>query len=133
MGFSLNMVFSDKQKSVTQSCVVSDDKDYWVIGSKGSKLRPSNWPERIASTFIQMEEFASRKKLVSECVSLKIVNDRHCLTVRKKFQQGCGEGWKYIESFAQSNQLSIIDNHGIAFSFNEELAASCPALDKALK
>ncbi len=126
------MVFSDKQKTVTQSCVVSEDKDYWVVGSEGTRLRPSNWPERIASTFIQMEEFASRKKLVSECVSLKNVNNRSCLMVRKKFQQGCGEGWNYIESFAKSNQLSIIDNHGNTFSFNDNKKTSCPALDAAL-
>lgn len=126
------MVFSDKQKSVTQSCVVSEDKDYWVIGSEGTRLRPSNWPERIASTFIQMNEFASRKKLVSECVSLKTVNDRSCLMVRKKFQQGCGDGWKYVESFALSNDLSIIDNHGTAFSFTDKEITPCPALEKAL-
>jgi len=126
------MVFSDKQKSVTQSCVVSDDKDYWIIGSEGNRLRPSNWPERIASTFIQMDEFASRKKLVSECVSLKNVNERSCLMVRKKFQQGCGKGWEYIESFAQSNQLSIIDNHGNTFTFNAREVSSCPALETVL-
>ena len=127
------MVFSDKQKSVTQTCVVSDDKDYWIIGSEGNRLRPSNWPERIASTFIQMEEFAARKKLVSECVSLKNVNDRSCLMVRKKFQQGCGEGWNYVESFAKSNKLSIIDNHGQPFSFSDNTAESCAALEEALK
>ncbi len=127
------MLFSDKQKSVTQSCVVSGDKDYWVVGSEGSKLRPSNWPERIASTFIQMEEFAARKKLVSECVSLKNVNDRSCLMVRKKFQQGCGAGWDYIESFAQSNTLSIIDNHGKHYEFKDANKAACSALQEALK
>jgi len=127
------MVFSEKQKSVTQTCVKSDDKDYWVIGSEGNRLRPSNWPERIASTFIQLKEFSSRKKLVSECVSLKNVNDRSCLMVRKKFQQGCGKGWDYIESFAQSNQLSIIDNHGNAFTFNTHEVFPSPALEAALK
>lgn len=127
------MVFSDKQKTVTQSCVVSKDKDYWVIGSEGNRLRPSNWPERIASTFIQMEEFAARKKLVSECVSLKNVNGRSCLMVRKKFQQGCGEGWSYVESFAKSNKLSIIDNHGNHFALSDNISSSCPALEEALK
>lgn len=127
------MVFSDNQQAVTQSCVVSDDKDYWIIGSEGNALRPSNWPERIASTFIQMDEFASRKKLVSECVSLKTKNERLCLKVRKKFQQGCGEGWNYIESFAKSNELSIIDNHDNLYSFNSEINSSCPALEAALK
>ena len=126
------MVFSEKQKSVTQACVNSDDKDYWIIGSEGNRLRPSNWPERIASTFIQLKEFSSRKKLVSECVSLKNVNGRSCLMVRKKFQQGCGKGWDYIESFALSNQLSIIDNHGNAFTFNTNGTSSCSALEEAL-
>lgn len=126
------MVFSVKQKSVTKACVVSDDKDYWVVGSEGTRLRPSNWPERIASTFIQMQEFASRKKLISECVSLKNVNDRSCLMVRKKFQEGCGEGWNYVESFAKSNHLSIIDNHGKAYSFNDKNTVSCSTLQKAL-
>ncbi len=126
-------MFSTKQKSATQSCIVSDDKDYWIIGSEGTRLRPGNWPERIASTFIQLEEFASRKKLVSECVSLKNVNDRPCLMVRKKFQQGCGEGWNYIESFAKSNQLSIIDNHGNPFSFKNQNLQACPELEAALK
>jgi len=126
------MVFSDKQKAVTKSCVTSSDKDYWIIGSEGTRLRPSNWPERIASTFIQLDEFSSRKKLVSECVSLKKVNDRSCLMVRKKFQQGCGEGWNYVESFALSNKLSIIDNHGNPFSYSDTEITSCPALEAAL-
>jgi hypothetical protein len=126
------MVFSDKQKSVTQSCAASDDKDYWIIGSEGTRLRPSNWPERIASTFIQMEEFAARKKLVSECVSLKNINSRSCLMVRKKFQQGCGKGWDYVESFAKSNDLSIVDNHGTPYTYSENELTSCSALENAL-
>jgi len=127
------MVFSEKQKTVTKSCVVSDDKDYWIVGSEGNKLRPSNWPERIASTFIQMEEFAARKKLVSECVSLKNVNDRSCLMIRKKFQQGCGSGWDYIESFATSNKLSIIDNNGKYFEPDDRKKKANPALEESLK
>lgn len=127
------MVFSDKQKTVTESCVVSDDKDYWIIGGEGKKMRPSNWPERIASTFIQMEEFASRKKLVSECVSLITNNERLCLKVRKKFQEGCGKGWEYIESFAKSNDLSIVDNHGNAFKTDNKSTATCELLEASLK
>jgi len=126
------MVFSDNQKSVTKNCVTSDDKDYWIIGSEGTRLRPSNWPERIASTFIQMSEFASSKKLVSQCVSIKNVNNRSCLMVRKKFQQGCGKGWSYVEGFAKSNHLSIIDNHGHHYSLSDKEGTCCPALDKAM-
>ncbi|MBL7002655.1 MAG: DUF3579 domain-containing protein [Gammaproteobacteria bacterium] len=127
------MVFSDKQKSVTESCVVSDDKDYWLVGSEGTRLRPSNWPERIASTFIQMDEFATRRKLVSECVSIKNHNGRLCLKVRKKFQQGCGRGWEYIESFAKSNDLRIVDNDGEVYTPSSENNTACHFLDKAIQ
>ena len=109
------MVFADKQKQVTQQCVTSTDKDYWIIGSEGTRLRPSNWPERIASTFMHLEEFSTRRKIVSQCVSQNVSNGRSCLRVRKAFQQGCLEGWNYILSFAKSNGLSIIDNHGMPF------------------
>lgn len=127
------MVFSPKQKQVTQNCAVSDDKDYWLIGSEGTRLRPSNWPERIASTFIQMEQFAKTKKLVSECVSTKVVDGRPCLRVRKKFQEGCGKGWNYVESFAKANNLSIVDNHGKSYTIKEKVPENCPELDHILE
>lgn len=113
-------MFSDRQKQVTQQCVASQNKDYWIIGSQGARLRPSNWPERIASTFMLLEEFSSRRKIVSQCVSQMSSNGRSCLKVRKAFQQGCREGWNYVLNFARANQLSIIDNHGQ--SYREDIA-----------
>lgn len=101
-----------RQAEVTKSCAVSDDKDYWIIGSEGQVMRPSNWAERIATTFMSMEKFATRQKIVMECVSPKMHNGRLCLKVRKAFQQQCNDGWQHVEEFARSNQLSIIDNHG---------------------
>ena len=114
-------MFSDRQKQVTQQCVTSQNKDYWIIGSEGARLRPSNWPERIASTFMLMEEFSSRRKIVSKCVSQISRNERSCLKVRKAFQQSCCEGWNYVLSFARSNQLSIIDNNGRVY--RDDIAA----------
>lgn len=105
------MVYS-KQTEVTRKCTLSDDKDYWLIGAEGKVMRPGNWAERMAATFMSMEAFASRQKIVMECVSPIMHNGRLCLKVRKRFQQDCLDGWKHLESFAQSNQLSITDNHG---------------------
>lgn len=110
------MVFSDRQKQVTEDCLRSDDHDYWIIGGEGPRLRPSNWPERIASTFMGLAEFSRQRKIVSRCVSTFIHNGRPCLKVRKAFQQGCNEGWNYILDFARSNDLRIIDNHGQPWS-----------------
>jgi len=123
------MVFSEKQKQVTKDCLSSDEQDYWLIGATGNVLRPSNWPERIASTFMQLEEFSATKKLISECVSQTMVNGRTCLRVRKAFQQGCLGGWGYIENFAQSNKLNIVDNHGVAYQLSDKNCPSCPEID----
>ncbi len=114
-------MFSNKQQQVTRQCVHSGNKDYWIIGSDGARLRPSNWPQRIASTFMQLDEFTARRKIVSQCVSQMNHNGRSCLKVRKSFQQGCREGWNYILSFARSNDLSIIDNHGQ--TYREDIAS----------
>ena len=108
------MVYS-RQKEVTKSCSLSDDKDYWLIGSEGNVMRPGNWAERMAATFMSMETFASRQKIVMECVFPIMQNGRLCLKVRKKFQQQCTDGWEHLEKFARNNQLTIIDNHGNPF------------------
>lgn len=124
------MDFSEKQQQVTKDCIASTDEDYWLIGSQGNKLRPSNWPERIASTFLELAEFSAKKKLVSECVSQTVVNGRSCLKVRKVFQQGCNSGWGYIQHFALSNKLTIVDNQGNEFQIEELAHPSCLELDK---
>jgi hypothetical protein len=108
-------VVYSKQTEVTRNCKVSDDRDYWLIGAEGKAMRPGNWAERMATTFMSMETFASRQKIVMECVSPVMYNGRLCLKVRKKFQQECLDGWSHLESFARSNQLTIIDNHGIHY------------------
>ena len=105
----------ERQAQATKSCSISDDKDYWLVGSEGKRMRPSNWAERIATTFMSMEQFASRQKIVMECVSPTMHNGRLCLKVRKAFQQQCHDGWEHVEEFARSNQLTIIDNHGNHF------------------
>ena len=102
----------ERQSEVTKSCTISDDKDYWVIGSEGKVMRPGNWAERIATTFMSMEKFASRQKIVMECVSPAMYNGRLCLKVRKAFQRQCHDGWEHVEDFVRTNGLSIIDNHG---------------------
>jgi len=109
-----------RQAEVTKRCTVSDDKDYWIIGSEGQAMRPSNWAERIATTFMSMEQFASRQKIVMECVSPAMHNGRLCLKVRKAFQQQCNEGWRHVEDFARTNKLSIIDNHGTGYQPQDE-------------
>ena len=106
------MVYADKQKQVTQNCVQSSDRDYWIIGGEGPRLRPSNWPERVASTFMDLGDFNRQRKIVSQCVSPMLHNGRPCLRVRKAFQRGCAQGWNYILDFARCNGLSIVDNHG---------------------
>lgn len=110
------MEFSEKQKQVTRQCIESENIDYWLIGSEGMRIRPSNWPERIASTFMEQQEFTQHRKIISECVGQTFHNGRNCLRVRKAFQMGCNQGWFYILSFAETNGLSIIDNHGQAYS-----------------
>ena len=107
------MVYADKQKKVTEDCVRSANLDYWIIGGEGPRLRPSNWPERITSTFMGLSQFARQRKIVSQCVAPIHHNGRPCLKVRKAFQQGCSEGWNYILDFARSNGLSIVDNQGL--------------------
>ena len=51
--------------------------------------------------------------------------------VRKNFQQGCNGGWGYIESFAQSNNLTIIDDQGELYQYDTSLLAEpCDELEK---
>lgn len=106
------MVYSDKQRQITRDCIASNDRDYWIIGGEGARLRPSNWPERIAATFMSLADFENHRKIVSRCVAPIHHNGRNCLKVRKTFQRGCTQGWNYILDFARSNGLSIIDNQG---------------------
>jgi hypothetical protein len=103
---------SNKQSEVTKNCTWSDDKDYWLKGSEGKVMRPGNWVERMTTTFMSMERFHSRPKIVMECVSPVIFNGRLCLKVRKSFSKCIWIGWQSLESLALSNQLTIIDNDG---------------------
>jgi hypothetical protein len=121
------MVYS-KQTEVTKNCTLSDDKDYWLIGSEGKIMRPGNWAERMATTFMSMEAFTSRQKIVMECVSPVMHNNRLCLRVRKKFQQECLDGWQYLEGFAHSNQLIIMDTITL---LRRRLANEIPSMKKA--
>ena len=84
------------------------DQDRVVIhGTKedGSKLRPSDWIERLSST---LASFGGDQRLrYSASVKPCMIQGKKCLVVARCLEQSDPEAYAFVMSFAKSNQLQI--------------------------
>ena len=71
----------------------------------GSRLRPSDWVERISST---LASFGADHRLVySTSVKPCMINGKRCLVVAKCLEEINPQAYEFIMEFARSNHLKI--------------------------
>jgi len=90
------------------------------VREDGSKLRPSDWIERISST---LASFGKDHRL-QYSISVKpcVIEGQKCLVVARCLEDSNPEAYNFVMDFAQSNQLKIqVDRR------EGERALSCPA------
>lgn len=75
------------------------------IKEDGSKLRPSDWIERLSST---LASFGQDQRLqYSASVKPCVIEGQKCLVVSRCLAESDPQAYQYIMSFAQSNHLRI--------------------------
>lgn len=91
----------------------------------GSKLRPSDWIERISST---LASFGKDHRLhYSTSVKPCVIEGQKCLVVARCLEQSNPTAYQFVMGFAQSNQLKIqVDRR------EGERALLCPTPDSRL-
>ena len=78
-----------------------------IHGTKedGSKLRPSDWIERLSST---LASFGGDHRLkYSASVKPCVIEGKKCLVVARCLEESNPEAYAYVMSFAKSNNLQI--------------------------
>jgi len=89
------------------------------IKEDGSKLRPSDWIERISST---LAHFGSDHRLqYSDSVKPCIIEGNKCLVVARCLEESYPEMYQFVMAFATSNNLRIQADRR-----EGERALSCP-------
>ncbi|HHL44970.1 MAG TPA: DUF3579 domain-containing protein [Gammaproteobacteria bacterium] len=75
------------------------------VREDGSKLRPSDWIERISST---LAKFGSDHRLhYSPWVHPCVIEGQKCLVIAPDLQEKDPEGYRYVMDFAEQNGLRI--------------------------
>ena len=85
-----------------------EDEDRLVIRGireDGSKLRPSDWIERISSTLASFE--VDHRLQYSESVQPCVIEGEKCLVVARGLAESNPAAYDFILGFARSNQLRI--------------------------
>ncbi|MDH5546819.1 MAG: DUF3579 domain-containing protein [Gammaproteobacteria bacterium] len=73
------------------------------VREDGSKLRPSDWIERLSAN---MAEFGKDHRLhYSNKVRPKVIDGEKCLCIDSRLQSENPEAFEFILGFARSNQL----------------------------
>ncbi len=76
----------------------------------GKPFRPSDWVDRMCSTFAS---FGVDKKLkYSPYLKPRVANGLRCLAVDLKLKTINPDGFKQLMQFAEENQLNILDAAG---------------------
>jgi len=90
------------------------------IKEDGSKLRPSDWIERISST---LARFGQDQRLqYSNSVKPCMIDGQKCLVVARGLEETHPDIYQYVMSFATSNNLKIQSDRR-----QGERALPCPA------
>ena len=75
------------------------------VKEDGSKLRPSDWIERLSST---LASFGGDHRLqYSSSVKPCMIDGKKCLVVARCLEESNPQAYEYVMSFAQSNHLQI--------------------------
>lgn len=76
----------------------------------GKPFRPSDWVDRMCSTYATFGE--DRKLKYSPYLKPRVVNGVRCLAVNLKLKVVNPEGYAQLMHFADENQLNVLDNAG---------------------
>lgn len=80
----------------------------------GKAFRPSDWVDRMCSTFASFGE--DRKLKYSPYLKPKVLNGVRCLAVDLKLKSVNPEGYAQLMHFADENQLNILDATGASIA-----------------
>ena len=80
------------------------------ITRQGKQFRPSDWVDRMCSTFATFGE--NRKLRYSPYLKPEMVNGVRCLVVDTKLKITNPEGFEQLMHFVEENQLNIKDEAG---------------------
>lgn len=80
----------------------------------GKQFRPSDWVDRMCSTYATFGE--DKKLRYSPYLKPKLVNNVRSLSVDMKLKDVNPEGFEQLMQFAKENQLSVINTAGEAVS-----------------
>ena len=87
----------------------------------GSKLRPSDWIERLSSTLASFS--ADRRLRYNVSVNPCMIDGQKCLVVARCLEEVDPQAYQFIMAFAESNRLQVkLDQR------QGERALACPAL-----
>jgi hypothetical protein len=73
------------------------------ITSKGSRFRPSDWADRLAGAFAVIDP--NNRTNYSPFVQPTTLNDIPCVVVDKKLKVSDPNAYRFLQSFAASNEL----------------------------
>ena len=80
------------------------------ITHEGKPFRPSDWVDRMCSTFATFGE--NRKLRYSLYLRPEMVNGVRCLAVDMQLKNINPEGFEQLMHFVDENQLSVLDEAG---------------------
>ena len=80
------------------------------ITREGKPFRPSDWVDRMCSTFATFGE--NRKLRYSLYLRPEMVNGVRCLAVDMQLKNINPEGFEQLMHFVDENQLSVLDEAG---------------------
>ena len=80
------------------------------ITHEGKPFRPSDWVDRMCSTFATFGE--NRKLRYSPYLRPEMVNGVRCLAVDMQLKNINPEGFEQLMHFVDENQLSVLDEAG---------------------
>ena len=86
---------------------MSDSERVLIHGTRedGSKLRPSDWIERLSSS---LASFGKDQRLqYSASVKPCVIDGQKCLVVARCLENSDPQAYAFVMSFAQSNKLKV--------------------------
>lgn len=88
-----------------------DDAPFIIRGltTKGSRFRPSDWADRLAGAFAVVDP--NNRTNYSPHVQPTTLDGIPCIVVSRKLEATDPTAWRFLHSFAQSNEL-VTENAG---------------------
>lgn len=80
------------------------------LTSEGKPFRPSDWVDRMCSTFATFGE--NRKLRYSPYLRPEVINGVRCLAVDMRLKDINPEGFEQLMQFVDENDLNVVDEAG---------------------